>query len=287
MSNKTPWQIASAAAGILLLAAPVEAAAFDWRDVNGRDYTTPVRNQGSVGTCWAFAAVAALEAKLEISAGRPDWDPDLSEQHLVSEGNMGGTGGGFEFLAISFFESTGVVTEDELPYRASDTSPDWPLADGWEDRVARITEHEEWLKNSNAQVKWALEHYGPLVSAMDSMNDWYWPVGTPLGITRSAPADVTGGVVDKLGWADHAVAVVGYRDDRSVPGGGYWIIKNSWGSSWGDGGYGYIRYGDLEAHNRVHAISGGAYVVPESGTLCVLVLGGPIALVRTRNRAPR
>lgn len=285
MSNKTPWQIACVAAGILLLAAPVEAAALDWRNVNGRDYTTPVRNQGLAGTCWAFAAVAALEAKLEISADRPDWDPDLSEQHLISEGNMGGTQGGFEFLAISFFQSTGVVTEEELPYRAGDTSPDWPLADGWENRVARITDHEDWLDNTTAHLKWTLEHYGPLVSAMDSVNDWYWPVGTPVGITRSVPVDVTGGLVAKLGQADHAVVVVGYKDDQSVSEGGYWIIKNSWGSQWGDSGYGYIRYGDLEAHNRLHAISGGAYVVPEPGTLCVLVLGGLALLIRGRARS--
>jgi hypothetical protein len=62
-----------------------------------------------------------------------------------------------------------------------------------------------------------------------------------------------------VGAVNHAALITGYTDDPAVPGGGYWHVKNSWGTGWGDDGYGYVRYGVLESHNRVHAITGEAY----------------------------
>ena len=55
---------------------------------------------------------------------------------------------------------------------------------------------------------------------------------------------------------DHEVVLVGYYDDPTVPSGGYWVIKNSWGAGAGDNGYYYIPYGDIEIHNDISAITG-------------------------------
>lgn len=227
------------------------------------DFTTPIRNQGSAGTCWAFAAVAALESKLEITANDPDWNPDLSEQHLVCDGSAGGTGGGWEYLALNFFLETGIVTEQELPYTGSDTSPNWPLDDGWENRVYKISDRDNWITATTENLKSNLQAHGPLVAAMLTREDWYWPVGGGAGEQdlsgwAQPPAGAVG--ADAVGSTiDHAIAVVGFQDDDSLDEGGYWIVRNSWGSNWGDDGYGYILYGELERHGRVHAITGEAY----------------------------
>ena len=69
---------------------------FDWRDKDGQDWMTPVKNQGSCGSCWAFSAVGVVEPEYNIAYGNPDLDLDLSEQYLVSDccTSCGSCGGG-------------------------------------------------------------------------------------------------------------------------------------------------------------------------------------------------
>lgn len=270
--------VTAAVAALCLCSAPAAAGeSFDWRDINGQDFTTPVRAQGSCGSCWAFAAVGALEAKLEITAGDPDWNPDLSEQHLVCDGSCGSCVSGWEYKALAFFQTTGVVTEAELPYCASDTSPNWPLQPGWENRVAKVTAQKIWLTTTTSYLKTCLAAYGPLVAAMNTDEDWHWPVGAGEPAGQEPP----GPVMTETAGIDHALVVVGYQDDDTLAEGGYWIVKNSWGPGWGDNGYGYILYGDLERHDRVHAITGEAYLLPEAGSLALLAAGA-LALLRRR-----
>lgn len=251
--------------GVLAIATPAPAEVFDWRDIDGQNWMSPVRNQGSAGTCWAFSAVAALEAKVNITSGEADWNPDLSEQHLVSDGTAGSATGGWEFKALDFFVSTGIVTERELPYCGEDPSPDWPLEDGWETRVFKAASGR-WVPANKPRIKYYLQTHGPLVTAMDAATDWYWPDNPPIPGSGSGDGPVGRGATDNpvgygagpVGAIDHAVVITGLVDDDAMAEGGYWIIKNSWGAGWGDAGYGYIKYGDVEAHNRVHAIDGDA-----------------------------
>lgn len=253
---------------LMLPASPAKGQEyFDWRDIDGKDYTTPIRSQSVdglyyAGTCWAFAAVATLEAKLEICYDRPAWNPDLSEQHLVCDGTAGNSSYGWEYKALQFFLDVGIVTEAELPYTASDFSPDWPPAEGWQERVYRITAFEQISNLATTHVKEMLRTHGPLTASMYTPSDW---IPRPDSAPPTGSFDPTGfGEDDPTGGVNHSVCVVGYKDDPTILNGGYWIIKNSWGVNYGDHGYYYIPYGVLEAHGRLYAITGQALApVPE------------------------
>ena len=259
---------------VVLASSVARAERFDWRDVNGLDFTTPVRDQGDAGTCWAFAALGAMEAKLEITRNAPDLNPDLSEQFLAWFGQAGTMQSGIAYLALKSLHMMGTMTEEEFPYTGEEpTAADlWNPEPGWEDHMFRISSYQLYLTADTDYLKFCLETYGPLVASMNT-DDWYTPVGS------AAPDYPVSG-------STHVVTVIGYQDDDLVPGGGYWIVKNSWGSDWGDAGYGYVRYGVLESHNRVHAITGSVYQVPEPATMAVLVTCS-LGLVRRRSRPGR
>lgn len=89
-----------------------------------------------------------------------------------------------------------------------------------------------------------------------------------------------------LGDINHCVTIVGYKDDPSMTEGGYYIVKNSWGTAWGDDGYGFVKYTDLEQYRRVHAITGNTFVdeilppppIPEPSAFVVWSLMGGLAM---------
>ncbi len=253
---------------IILMPLTAGAEVFDWRDIDGKDFTTPAKAQGACGSCWAFAAVGALESKLEISLDNPDLNPDLSEQHLLCEGSYGTCAGGVGSGSLQFFKDVGIVTEAELPYCASNTSPDWPLADGWENRVCKITNcGTNFNPHSRAFIKYELKGEGPVVVCMN-ISDWYWP---------------NGGGPPIYGSGGHCVLLVGFHDDDTLPEGGYWIAKNSQGDDWGpDGGYGYFPYGTLVGGAPFGVITGDAYIVPEPATLSLLAVSGLAIILRRR-----
>ncbi|MBN1590860.1 MAG: tandem-95 repeat protein [Pirellulales bacterium] len=241
---------------------------FDWRQ-NGGNYVTPIRNQGGCGSCWAFGATAGLESQFLINDNTPGVNLDLSEQHLLCDGSCGDCDGGYENQALEFFVSDGITDEATLPYRAQDTSPLWPLTAPY--TLYKTTSVDTYctgyLFTTTKEIKSWLEDTGPLPCAINTA-DWYTP-GTAGAEADGPTFDFstpegyeTGGVLDPrdpVGDINHAVCIVGYKDDPSMSEKGYWIVKNSWGAGWGDAGYGFFKYGDIEKHSRVHAIIGDTY----------------------------
>ena len=195
----------------LLASAAASADQFDWRNVNGQDFVTPVKDQGGGGYCWAFSMIGTLESKYKLTRNDPSFDIDLSEQNLICE--PGGTPA----------YTTGICTEAELPYTSEDTSPLYPLQPGWQQRVVvSTTDLTFGMPYDVASVKAELQTYGPLcmdISAGD------------LNVKTLC----TDG-------CNHAVVVVGYVDDPSWAGGGCWIVKNSWGPGWNGNGFGEVAY---------------------------------------------
>jgi hypothetical protein len=133
---------------------------FDWRDTGK---VTPVRHQGSCGSCWAFGAIGAVESAFLIHTEK---NLDLSEQHLVSSCcNAGSCNGGWPDWALDYIRNTGVPDETCYPYKARNTACD-PCA-GWEDRAYKIKDHV-YVEPSTDDFKWALKEYGPISVVLEA-----------------------------------------------------------------------------------------------------------------------
>ena len=103
-------------------------ASWDWLSKDGHNWLTPVRDQGDCGSCWAFANIGVMEAALKIATNQPTWNPDLSEQMLVSCMGAGDCRGGRADDWFSRFH--GVPPETCFPYvedndLCANRCPDW------------------------------------------------------------------------------------------------------------------------------------------------------------------
>lgn len=201
-------------------------AAYDWRTITPMP---PIRNQGGCGSCWAFSTAGAMECAIKIY---DDTVVDLSEQWLVSCNTDGyGCDGGW--LVFDYFldrsdpcGGIGTVPETAFPYVAADAACTCPYPHEYRiDSWGFVG--PQWGIPTTDAMKQAIMEYGP-ISVCVYVNDAFQAYG--------------GGVFNACEdqWLNHAVVLVGWDDNQS---GGVWIMRNSWGSGWGEGGYMRIPYG--------------------------------------------
>jgi len=198
-----------------------KAKSWDWRK-SGK-VTTPKLQ--SCGDCWAFATAGQIEAAL-LMAG---WSKsDLSEQHVLSCSNSGDCEGGRRWDALPWAINTAVATQIQYPYeggvasacKASIAGSAKLLAWGWVHNSGEPPAAPATLKN-------ALCEYGPISIGILSTPALSNYGGGGAVFNENATTGVP-----------HAIVLVGWDDAK-----GAWLIKNSWGETWGDGGYGWIQYG--------------------------------------------
>jgi C1A family cysteine protease len=201
-------------------------ASLDWNNNSGGDYVTPVRNQGSCGSCWAFAVTAALESYTLIANNQPNGNLDLSEQTLVSCGNAGSCSGGYISSASSYFKSTGLPVESCYPYTAANGSCSSACAN-WQSSAYKIANYGSVSANA-ANLENAITNYGPVVTTMAVYNDFYYYAG---GVYKYTSGSLIG---------YHAITIIGYDHDNQ-----YFTVKNSWGSGWGESGFFRISYSEI------------------------------------------
>ncbi|XP_049813396.1 dipeptidyl peptidase 1-like [Schistocerca nitens] len=204
---------------------------WDWRNVDGVNYVSPVRDQANCGSCFAFASAAMLESRLRIKTNNT-LQPVLSVQDLMGCSVLDqGCSGGFAYLAGGRYgKDYGFVEEECNPYLGVDGActtnqtckryfvSDYSYVGGY------------YGGGNEVLIQEALVQNGPVAAGFMVYDDFrqyaggvYKHVETRVDFNPRVPTS-------------HAVLIVGYGvDDAS--GEKYWIVKNSWGAEWGDSGY--------------------------------------------------
>lgn len=207
-------------------AAPVQV---DWRN-NGGNFVTPVKNQGGCGSCVAFCSCSTIESAIRIKLNNANFAVDLSEGFLQFCG--GGSCGGWGLTSgLDFAKSTGVTDEACMPYTAGggqDMNCASSRCSDWQSRLTKISSYTGYA--SMQARKDALASKGPLLAGMAVYNDFF---AYSSGVYVKTASSTLAGY--------HCISLVGYDDNQQC-----WILKNSWGTGWGDNGFVRIRYGQAD-----------------------------------------
>jgi len=245
----------------------------DWTHL---DSVQAVLNQGACGSCWAFAAVKAIEAGSEIfQATRRTCSAEQIVSCTRNPRSCGGTGGcsgATSELAFEYVLGTGCQTESDIPYLGVEAVCKTPayhdkgpyskaqlLSDGIE--MHSLTEGHAssfgmvgWQKlpeNELLPVKQALLEKGPLAISVSATASWNFYGSGILG-RPDCPKDAI---------LNHAVTLVGFGTSDNI---GYWHVLNSWGKNWGENGFVRIERGA----DRDEANYCGTDDQPQLGTAC-------------------
>jgi C1A family cysteine protease len=207
----------------------VAPPAFDWRSYNGSNYVTSVKNQGSCGSCWAFAATGVLEAVTNIKNNSPGYyNFDLAEQILLSCSGAGSCNGGYTSSAVSYIQSIGLPFETIYPYTGTNGVCSNATAN-WQTSTYKINSYA-YVSFTVDAIKNALVAYGPLVTQMAVYNDFFYYKTGVYSYTTGSLAGY------------HAIVIVGYDDVNQC-----FVVKNSWGAGWGEAGFFRIAYSEMNS----------------------------------------
>ncbi len=199
-------------------------SSLDWRNKDGNNWISPIKDQIGCGSCWAFAGVGVLESKAKIDLNNSGYSIDLSEQDGISCNTEGySCSGGWASSVFNLTKNTGIVKESCFSYTATNNSCSNKCS-GWQNQVLKINDYKA-ISASPASIKHAINDHGPVTVYMGVYEDFYY--------YKNEIYKWTYGGFEGY----HEILIVGFNDSGS-----YWICKNSWGTGWGENGYFRISY---------------------------------------------
>ena len=223
---------------------------FSWMDADGRNFITPVKNQGFCKSCAAFGSIAAVETMARIQKDFSMDGKNSNKLQPLSEGQLFFTSPGFSINdnsskthncrsgweiddALDFLNSHGVISENLYPYNLKDRVE--KLSAGWENKITKISGYK--ILKTHKQMKHWLSKKGPLITVMQMKADFLF-YGS--GIYNHKVGLSLGG---------HCVCVIGYNEEYQA-----WLCKNSWSEHWGEDGFFWIEYGECGIDSEMWAI---------------------------------
>ncbi len=196
-------------------------ASVDWRNRFGWPWLTDVKDQGPCESCWCFGAVGVVEAMTRIE--HFVWS--LRSEGDVHDGMKMACGdGGWPSHALDFMDANGVADPGCWPYETTN-KPYAPTSDRT-GRTVRVGGYTT-LGNVQDQKDW-LDAVGPITACFDCYED-FDGYGPNSGVYKHVTGNLRGG---------HCIVIVGYDDAKQA-----WLIRNSWNTGWGMGGYCWFGYG--------------------------------------------
>ena len=188
---------------------------LDWRQ---KGVLNPIRSQGSCGSCYSFSAICSLEALYKVKKGTL---PQLSEQQIVDcSSGYGNSGcrGGLMTKSFKYLQAFKSQNRASYPYTGVRGTCKYNSAQG--------------LVNTNGYKNIASGDVNGHMAALQIA-----PISVAVAASSSVFMLYRGGIMSSTGCGtalNHAVNMVGYGTENGTP---YWIIRNSWGTNWGEAGY--------------------------------------------------
>eukprot|EP00743_Colponemidia_sp_Colp-15_P000359 GILK01000413.1.p1 GENE.GILK01000413.1~~GILK01000413.1.p1 ORF type:complete len:589 (+),score=120.79 GILK01000413.1:68-1768(+) len=240
---------------------------WDWRNVDGKNYLPPIRQQGSCGSCYAMASMAMLTSRLRIMTDLQD-QTILSPQHVLSCSYYNqACDGGYPYLVSKFSEDFFLVPETCMAYEASSNVPCSRKCDVSKlPRVYKATNYHYVGGfyggcNEEAMRREVFEN-GPMVASFEPGFDF---MAYDAGIYHSTAERTEFSPKQEWEKVDHSVLLVGFGEDEETNE-KYWILMNTWGDNWGENGFFRMRRGVDESAIESIGVAAVPVIVEQSQT---------------------